>query len=230
VNPSLNQGNAGNPALQPVRARNLDASLEWQLSSTGSLRISPFWKHVDGFALSVSAPETIDGVVYQVTRPQNANAATIRGTELAYEQFFDFLPGALGGLGFQGNYTFINSETLVTGLGPGVPLPNLSRHSANAILLYEAGRLSARIAYNWRDQFLSGVTNLVGVGTLPIYTAPYGWLDASVDFRVDQHWSVALEGLNLLDTLRRTYYGVRTRPQSDYLNDRQLAATLRVRF
>jgi outer membrane receptor protein involved in Fe transport len=87
-----------------------------------------------------------------------------------------------------------------------------------------------RIAYNWRDTFLSGVTNVVSVGALPIYTKAYGWVDASVSYRFNKHVSLVLAGSNLLGTVRHSYYGVETRPQSSWINDTQLSLSLTARL
>jgi outer membrane receptor protein involved in Fe transport len=105
-----------------------------------------------------------------------------------------------------------------------------SENSLNLIGMYERGGLSVRVAYNWRDKFLSGVTNIVGVGALPIYTRAYGWLDASLRYRFTDKLSLAIEWINLLGTMRRSYYGVTTRPQSVWLDDTQLAVTLMIRI
>jgi iron complex outermembrane receptor protein len=110
------------------------------------------------------------------------------------------------------------------------PLPNLSLHSANLVGMYERGPVSARIAYNWRDKFLSGFTNVVGVGSLPIYTRGYGWLDASFSYRLDDRATLSVEGTNLLRTVRSAYYGVATRPQSAWINDRQISLVLQIRL
>ena len=40
----------------------------------------------------------------------------------------------------------------------------------------------------------------------------------------------AIEGQNLLGTVRTSYYGVETRPQSAWINDRQISATLMVQL
>ena len=95
--------------------------------------------------------------------------------------------------------------------------------SANAVVFYDKGGIQARLAYNWRDKFLSGVANIVNVGTLPIYTRGYGWLDASWRHRVSKSMSFAIEGTNLLRTMRSSHFGVETHPQGNWLNDRQLA-------
>jgi TonB-dependent receptor len=230
INPALNQGSAGNPDLKPVRADNLDLAVEKYFGPATAIYLTGFKKRVEGFVITSSSPEVVDGVSYQISRPRNANTADIKGFELGYQQFFDFLPGWLGGLGLQANYTYVDSETLDTSLGAGVPLQNLSKNSCNLIAMYERGPWSARVAYNWRDRFLSGVTSIVGVGALPIYTQAYGWLDASLSYRFTDQLSLLLAGNNLLNTRRSSYYGVATRPQSSWINDTQLSATLMLRF
>lgn len=230
IDPSLNLGVAGNPDLAPIRSSNLDIAIERYFSANTSVFLTAFWKRVDGFVTNVSSPEVHGGATYQVTRPRNSAAADVRGFEVGYQQFYDKLPGWLGGLGLQVNYTYVDSETPSNELGTKVPLQNLSRHSVNLIGMYERGPWSARVAYNWRDKFLSGITNVVGVGALPAYTEGYGWLDASLRLRLSDRVSLAVEGTNLLRTMRRSYYGVPTRPQANLLNDRQFDATLTVRF
>jgi TonB-dependent receptor len=230
VNPAQNQGSGGNPALRPVRANNFDVAVERYFNPVTSVFADLFIKKVDGFVTTVSNPEVYDGAVYQVRRPQNTNAADIKGIELGYQQFFDYLPGWMSGLGLQLNYTYIDSRTPSTILGGDVPLMNLSRHSANIVGMYERGKISARVAYNWRDRFLSEIQNIVGVGALPVYTDAYGWLDASLTYRLDDKTSIAIEGSNLLKTMRTSYYGVATRPQSAWLNDRQVSIIATIRF
>jgi iron complex outermembrane receptor protein len=78
----------------------------------------------------------VDGVTYLVSRPRNLDRARIRGAELAFQRFFDGLPGAWRGLGVQANYTYVDSAAPDRLLGREVPLQNLSRHSANLIGMY----------------------------------------------------------------------------------------------
>lgn len=230
LNPILSIGSAGNPALTPVRSDNLDLALEKYFDKTTSVQATAFWKQVDGFITTVISPEVYGGQTYQVSRPHNINTANIKGVELGYQQFYDFLPGWMRGLGLQANYTYVDSQTPNNTLGQNVPLQNLSRHSYNLIGMYEKGRVSARIAYNWRDKFLSGITNIVGIGAVPIYTKAYGWLDASLGYRVNDKLTLAVEGLNLLRTVRYSYYGVETRPQSTWVNDRQVSLTATLQY
>lgn len=230
VTPSANSGSAGNPALRPIRAGNLDLALEHYAGPATSATLTLFRKNVDGFIANASRAETHDGVLYQVSRPYNSNRAAIKGAELGYQQLYDFLPGWLGGLGLQANYTYVDSATPSKALGGNVPLQVLSRHSANVVGLYERGPVSARVAYNWRDQFLSGTSNVVGQGTLPVYTRGYGWLDASLSCKVGPDLTLRLEGSNLLRTTRSAYYGGTTLSQSAWINDRQIGVTALLRY
>lgn len=227
VTPANNQGAAGNPDLKPVRSDNLDLALEKYGANGTALTATAFLKRVDGFVSNVARPETHDGVQYQVTRPQNGLAARIKGVELGYLQFFDFVP-VLRGYGLQANYTFVDSDTPHVTLG-NIPLQNLSRNSANLIGIYENERISVRLAGNWRSKFLSSFSTVVG-STQPVYTRGYGWLDASLTCRVGKHLSVAFEGSNLLRTVRSAYYGVETRPQGALLNDRQFSASVTMSY
>lgn len=230
IDPLLNQGSAGNPELKPIRADNLDLALEKYYGGLGSVYVTVFFKRVDGFVAMASNPELHDGALYQVSRPYNSDRADIRGLEFGYRRFFDFLPGAWSGLGVQANYTYVDSETSNDDAGTRLPLQNLSRHNYNLIGLYERGRLSARVAWNWRDRYLSSIANVVGIGALPVYTKDYGWLDASLSYHFGDDVTLTLEGGNLLNTVRQSYYGVETRPQSSWRNDRQIGLLVTARF
>lgn len=228
ITPSLNQGSAGNPALKPVRANNYDVAIERYFGAADALTLTGFYKQVDGFVGYASQPEVHGGDSYQVTRPYNNDPATIRGLEFGYQQFYETLPGWMRGLGMRATYTYVDSATPSSVLGKDMPLPNLSRHSYNLIGIYEQGDLSARIAYNWRDKFLSRVASFVGLDPVPVYTRAYAWLDASLTYRLSKNAALTLEGSNLLRTVRSSYYGDETRPASLYYNDRQFAIQLTV--
>jgi TonB-dependent receptor len=230
INPSLNQGAAGNPNLKPIRSDNLDLAIERDFDRESAISLTGFVKHVTGFLLTVASPEVHDGALYEVTRPENSTPATIKGFELAYQQFFGSLAAWLEGLGVQANYTYVDSESPNVLLGAPAPLQDLSRNSLNLIGMYERGPVSVRVAYNWRDDYLSSVINVVNVGALPVYMRPYGWVDASVRYRLTERITVTLDALNLTRTLRRSYYGVETRPQSAWLDDPQAALSLTVRL
>lgn len=230
LNPIQLSGTAGNPDLRPVRSDNFDVALEWYFAKSSSAYLTVFNKKVDGFVITTSGLENHDGLTYTVSRPQNANTADVNGFEVGYQQFYDFLPGWLSGLGLQANYTYVDSKTKDNTLNQEVSLQNLSRNSYNLVLMYEKGPVSARLAYNWRDKFLTGVGNYSGIGPVATYVKAYGWLDASLIYRLNDKVSFSLEGLNLTRTVRQSYWGIESRPNSTWINDRQIGATATIRF
>ncbi|HET9642517.1 MAG TPA: TonB-dependent receptor [Burkholderiaceae bacterium] len=230
VNPQLNQGTAGNPRLRPLRATNADLAAEADFGAGHAASLTVFWKRVNGFIATLSQAEEYDGQVYQVSRPYNADTGFVRGAELSYQRFFDFLPGAWRGLGMQANFTYVTSSSYDRVLRANVPLQNLSARSANLVGVYERGPWSARVAWNWRSSFPSGTTSVVNLGAFQAYTHSYGWLDAGLRWRLSNEVTWSLDAGNLLGTLRRSYYGTQTRPQNAWVNDRQIGTSVTIRF
>lgn len=228
-------GSAGNPNLSPMEADQFDTSLEWYFGKGSMLYGTAFYKKVDGFLADVTAPEAIDGVEWEITRPVNGDNGKIKGVELGYTQFFDFLPGWLSGFGLQTNYTYVDSEapsptaTDTNGQPLTVPLQGLSKNSYNVILSYEQPRFAARLAYNWRSDWLV-TTAGNGTGNLPVYNKGFGQLDGSVRFNFNDVWSISLDGVNLLDTRRESYLGYESRLRDFVINDRRYGITLRASF
>lgn len=222
-------GSAGNPNLQPMKANNLDASLGWYFDKGGYLFGDVFFKSVKGFIAYTTDLETYYGQQYQISRPINSNDGTIRGAEMAYQQWFDFLPDAWHGFGAQFNYTYVDSQA--NGIIPGqtTPLENLSKNTYNAILMYENHGVSARLAYNWRSGFLSS-TYYTNTSLEPIYMNSYGILDAYVGYEINPHVTLGVDMVNLLGKHMTSYYLRPTMPDESYLEDRRITATVRVKF
>ncbi|MEA5124445.1 TonB-dependent receptor [Xanthomonas floridensis] len=225
-------GRAGNPDLEPVKADQFDTALEWYFGQGSMMYGTLFYKKVEGFIADSVFNEVYDGQVWQITRPVNGDAGKIRGAELGYTQFFDFLPGWLSGFGLQTNYTYVDSEapsptaTDTNGQSLTVPLEGLSKNSYNAIVSYETSRFQGRVAYNWRSDWLV-TTAGNGTGNLPVYNKGFGQLDASLRFNINDVWSISLDGVNLLDTRRESYLGNESRYRDFVINDRRYGLTLR---
>ena len=223
-----NSGGSGNPFLDPVESENFDISFEKYFNESTSAAVAYFYKSVDGFIQSAQNWENIDGVDYLVSRPQNANSATIKGFELSYQQFFDFLPGWMSGFGVQANYTYVDSESESDIVGLDVPLQGLSKNSYNLIGMYENDKLSIRVAYNWRSKFFSGSTNVRGMGVLPFYTKGYGMLDASVSYDITDRLTATIAGVNLLEETMDSYVGEKIWKHETHYDGMQLVFTMSV--
>lgn len=195
-------GSGGNPDLRPVRTDAYDLSLEWYLSRTTSLTAAGFYKTLDGYIQTYSQVEPYLGETALVSRPRNTGSGTLKGVELAYQQFFDFLPGALSGFGAQLNGTYIEGDTDDPILGGKQRLMNVSKYSYNVIAIYEKYGLSARLAYNWRSDFVAGY-NSGGVQAGTVVAQPTGQLDFSGSYAVTDAFTLTIDATNLTN---RTYH------------------------
>jgi len=133
---------------------------------------------------------------FQITTPVNSGqTAKLYGWEFAIQHnLWDT------GFGVILNYTIVKGDATFDNTQPSTvtqfALTGLS-DSANAVLYYDKHGLQARIAYNWRDQFLAGA------GLNPVYTEPYGQFDASASYEFTPGFTVFVEGINLTGESRR---------------------------
>jgi TonB-dependent receptor len=143
---------------------------------------------------------------FRVTQPINQEKANIRGVELAFQHFFGD-----SGFGLQGNYTIVDGDVAFNDAGePGVnqfALDGLS-DTANATFIYEKHGFSARLAWNYRAEFLSGVNR--GGFTNPTYTDAFRQWDLNVSYDVSDALQISLEAVNLTGEDIRTFGRART--------------------
>jgi TonB-dependent receptor len=230
-------GSAGNPNLRPLRSTSYDASLEWYFSRTSYTYLASFYKNVDGFIQNLTQLELVNlpdfNLINQeilVTRPQNGGKGKIKGGEVGLQTFFTALPAPYDGLGLQVNYTYVDSNAPGPVVGTSVPLQGLSKNSYNAIGYYEKGPIQARIAYTYRDDYVE-TTSGPGSGALPIFAEPRDQIDASIGYKVSDHMTVTLDGVNLKQTKRsegHSYFGEEDRPRFSNIFDRRISLLLRL--
>ncbi|WP_149196157.1 TonB-dependent receptor [Luteimonas suaedae] len=199
------RGSGGNPDLDSVESTNTDLSLEWYFKPGSLLSATAFHRDIEGYIQTYASDEVIDGVSYSITRPRNTGSGSLKGIELAYTQFFDFLPGWLSGFGTQLNTTFISAET-ESPTGEMQDLVNVSDRAWNAILIYQRDPISARLAYNWRDDYAISFSE-TGAQPSAIYVAPVESLDFQLNYDVNPHMTLSLEATNLLGKATRNYFG-----------------------
>lgn len=159
------------------------------------------------------------------------------------------LPEWAKGLGVQANYTYIDGKQKLykdfgipyCGAGTAtstaalqilgcdtnglpfknLPLPYMAKNSANFIVMYDRGPISARLAYNWHSRILqatdangtrgSDATSAdparpgardVGWG-LPTWQEAFGQWDGGVNYKVTDKFEVSLNVSNLNDVIVR---------------------------
>ena len=147
---------------------------------------------------------------FDIVGPINGSGGKLRGLELGFQQAWD------NGFGVVANLTLIDDDTENTNsfTGDRVGLERISESSYNLIGFYEANRISARLAYNYRDDFLQR-TN--GNGGLPRYVEGYGQLDGRIAYDLFDNWQVSFEAKNITGEDVQSYLGIPERIR-DYFN------------
>ncbi|MDV3455714.1 TonB-dependent receptor [Sphingomonas sp. HF-S4] len=236
TNPNIrNGGSGGNPDLKPQMSDSFDATLEYYFKS-GYLAIGGYYRDIKNRVFNDVTAETINGVVYNISRPRNVGEATLKGIEVSGQTFFDFLPGDLAGFGVFGNFTYADSE--VGGGDPmaGYSLQGVSKYNFNAGLLYDRKGVSARVVYTYRSEYFD--ENRTGSGDVrPVdqanwlnYVRPNGRLDFSLAYDVTPQFTLTAEGTNVLRSRYRSYINDSYFIRDTRTDDSVYAVGFRARF
>ena len=219
VNPTYTV-TAFNPFLKPITADQFDLSFEHYFGNEGQISLALFHKKFYNYIQYGSFVENFTNGTQTrqvtVTGPSNGDGAKIQGFEAAFQTYFNFLPKPFDGFGIQANYTYVKNKgvlntslgtptnpsntgsgSLNTALDPGT-LEGLSKHTFNLVGMYDKGPLSARLAYNWRSQYL--VTAVDCCVYLPVWQKSAGFLDATLRYTLNDSIELGIQGSNLLNT------------------------------
>ncbi|WP_066656720.1 MULTISPECIES: TonB-dependent receptor [unclassified Sphingomonas] len=218
----------GNAALDPPISTQADISFEYYTGKSSLISGAFFYKDVKDFIASfvtTGVDTSLDPAGRELTfsRPENLASAKIKGFEVGVQQFFDFLPAPLDGLGIIANYTFSDSED-----NAGFPLVAVSKNSYNLVGLYEKGAFSARIAYNYRDaavfEFSEG---------RPSYIGARSQLDAQIGIDLAKGIALSLQAQNLIpeDSATTEYSAAGPVALNSYaLSERRFSIGVRAKF
>ena len=193
----------GNPNLKPTQSDNTDVALEWYFAKTGSLTGTVFQHKFKNRVMTQTTQTTINGVPYNVTQPINVTKADLHGYELSYRQFYDFLPGWLGGFGMEANFTFMSGKQSNPD-GSNGPFLGQSKNAFNLVGMYERNGIYARLAYSWRDKFLA--ESPYRATQHELWVAPLKTLDLSLGYEINKNTTVSLDVTNLLNQAYHDYF------------------------
>lgn len=150
----------------------------------------------NGTPRGVLGRPTDPAVQFTITQPGNSTqVAKLSGWEFAIQHSFWET-----GFGAQLNYTIVNSDTKFDNTLRYTATQfavNGVSDSANAVLYYDKNGFQARVAYNWRDGFLSGY------GFDPYYIDAYGQFDVSASWEFKKGLTAFVEGINITKADRR---------------------------
>lgn len=138
---------------------------------------------------------------FDITRPINLDDKSTYGWEFNWQHILGDT-----GFGWIVNYTDVEGDLVFDNLQPGSnfggalqnPLPGLS-DTFNLIGFYDDNGLQVRLAYNWRDKFLTSDIGVSGEPGNPLYVEPYGQWDLNASYEVTPQTMVFLEAINITD-------------------------------
>lgn len=201
--------NTGNVSLSPFKAFQADIGIEWYFSDDAMLSATYFTKEVSSF---ISSQQTLnnsigivdndsaaiglncggaDGDCWTVSKSVNGAGGSIEGIEVQIQDAFD------NGYGYSVNYTYADAES------PGENYPDevsvfsdSSKHTVNLVGFYENDDFSARIAYNWRSEYM--------MRELPGFYGnrehqDYGSLDFSGSYAATDYIDITFEAVNITE-------------------------------
>ncbi len=204
-----------NPTLEPMKAKQYDLSAEWYFDDHGGMaHLAFFRKNISDLFVTTTGSTVFEGSTYTTRRLENNGTGDIKGFEVGVTKFFDSLPAPFNGLGFEANYTRVDSSMDVSSGAAALdtdgtsyadlPMEGLSKDTYNLVAMFEKDGISARLAWNWRSKYLvsvgpngwNGNDNNV-VWKLPVYNDAYGQLDASIGYTFQDNYTITLEASNV---------------------------------
>jgi len=135
------------------------------------------------------------------TFQNNQRKSRLNGIELNAQHIFGNT-----GFGVSANFTKVRSNLSYDNNKVGAQTDVLVGlgNSGNLVGFYENDTYTARLAYNWRGQFLAA--NFGGTdGAQPLYVEPYGQFDLSLGYNFDKRLRLQFEAINLTDEYTRTH-------------------------
>jgi iron complex outermembrane recepter protein len=169
-------GEAGNPNLEPFRAKSLDVSYEKYFGKKGYVSVAGFYKNLDTYILKTATPFDFKdyvgaGQTYptqgMLTTPINGQGGSIQGVELAVNLPFSMASQALDGFGVMANVSNTHSSVNLPAAGfstqdiggDKIPLPGLSKNVTNMKVYYEKNGLQVSLASRKRSDFLGEISD-----------------------------------------------------------------------
>jgi len=222
-------GSGSNPDLKPIKSWNYDAGLEWYFQPKALVSATLFYQDLKNYigygsqtlnyvTFGSQFPPEGQVVPYLLTVPVNTKGR-VQGVEVAYQQqFFDHF-------GIDANYTYTDGKQTEGVVNNDDRLVGTSKNVYNVSGFFESTHFSARVSYNYRSAFYSGLDRKTAFSQDSI-----GTLAASLAWIFNDNFSVNFDGQNLNNPTLKYYALDSTQPRAFYRNGRQYYLTLRAKF
>jgi TonB-dependent receptor len=210
----------GNPNLKAETGDDIDVLYDHYFKTFGVLSAGYFYKHLGLPIVSTEHPvpnfQPPGGPIgtYLITQPINAGSAWVSGIELQYLQHWSGLPGILGGLGMNANYSHIGSQAAaIAGRSDKPRLLDNSPNIFNIGPTYNRGPLSMNMditynqasifAYQYADGTPGGINGPLG----DIYFFNHTEIDAQGSYALHKGFHLVVSALNLNNEVFGFYDG-----------------------
>ncbi len=213
----------GNPNLKPLRAWNLDASLELYASQDTLISVAGYYKWAKGTVISAEepiptdvtittirdggAPVTETVTIAPVAPTNDTETRHLYGVEATASHAFTWLPDPLDGFGVQGsvnrafaNFEYPDTSPIADYVDPA-NLIGLSKWTASGSLWFEKWGLSLRANLRYRSGYYKpngGTNREIRGGT---------YLNLSAQYDLTKNVQVKLQALNVTNTQDIMYKG-----------------------
>lgn len=255
INPTINYvedvtnigygtASGGNPNLQATTSKNYDLSLEYFFGDASAVYGTVFKRDIDGLVVpfrrrvTATPPPRTTPYDYILSQPFNASDGELTGFEGGIVYFPENLPGILDGFGIQASFTALDSEQNipltdnagnVIGQDTG-PFFGVSDTSYNIVLAYEKNRVSVRLGYVWREDFLARNEAALFANPLGIYRKPEESLDFQLTWQVRDNLGITFDATNLTEELQQEYYRYERNNFGSVILSREFAVGVRYSF
>ena len=235
LNPGSLTAAGGDPSVDPYRANQFDASLEYYPDRETILAGAVYYKDIRSYITDTITQEVFP---VQTANPNLSRCTLVSAANNLYDCLFDVNrrangPGGRnigfevqasrriwGGFGAIVNYTYSDAQ-----LDGGGQVPGNSKHALNLSAYFENDFVSARLSYNYRSSFFITVDR-----ASPLNQAATESLDASLNLRITDNISLTADAINLTDEKIVQFSGTPDRPRAIYDNGRQFYFGVRVRY
>lgn len=190
TNPKLITGSV---ALDPYLANEAEIAFEWYVDDNTMFSAGLFTKDIESFiayetTFDVFIDDPEDPGLWDIQQKVNGKGGQVDGIEVQYQQSFD------NGFGFSGNLTYAETDAPRESFDDrNAELADSSEWSYNLSGFYEDEMFSARMSYNWRDDYILREVGAYGSRL----NKAYGTLDASFIYHVTENVDLKLEAINL---------------------------------
>ena len=213
----------GNPNLKPLRAWNLDASLELYASQDTLISVAGYYKWAKGTVISAEepipsqitvttirdggAPVTETVTIAPVAPSNDTETRHLYGVEATASHAFTWLPDPLDGFGIQGsvnrafaNFEYPDTSPIADYVDPA-NLIGLSKWTASGSVWFEKWGLSLRANLRYRSGYYKpngGTNREIRGGT---------YLNLSAQYDLTKNVQLKLQALNITNTQDIMYKG-----------------------